>query len=362
MMKEPIKPFATGHEELIHNVAYDFYGKQLATCSSDQHIKVFDLDPLTSTWVLNDSWKAHDSSVVKVVFASPEFGHILASISFDRTIKIWEEDFDEQNGSGRRWKKMATISDSYGPLYDISFAPSHLGLRIGTIGNDGILRVYDAIEPSDIRHWTLTNEINVLSSPPAPQLQSDFSLSWCPSRFSSEKLVVCALDQGFIYQKNKNDKFVLATQLPEHNGLIRSVSWAPSMGRYYQLIATGCKDGLVRIFKLTETIGNKSVPNDDQMDTSRDEDIEGTGSALNARNDHNNNNNNIGSGADNSLNHIHVELLSSHDDHKGEVWKVKWNLTGSILSSAGDDAKIRLWKATYSNKFQCMSVISAQQK
>lgn len=58
---------------------------------------------------------------------------------------------------------------------------------------------------------------------------------------------------------------------------------------------------------------------------------------------------------------LQVELLSEHDDHNGEVWSVSWNLTGTILSSAGDDGKVRLWKATYSNEFKCMSVITAQQ-
>jgi nucleoporin SEH1 len=28
------------HEDLIHDVAYDFYGKRMATCSSDQTVKV----------------------------------------------------------------------------------------------------------------------------------------------------------------------------------------------------------------------------------------------------------------------------------------------------------------------------------
>lgn len=29
------------HKDLIHDVAYDFYGERLATCSSDQTVKVF---------------------------------------------------------------------------------------------------------------------------------------------------------------------------------------------------------------------------------------------------------------------------------------------------------------------------------
>lgn len=34
------KSIQTDHEDLIHDVAYDFYGKRLATCSSDQTVKV----------------------------------------------------------------------------------------------------------------------------------------------------------------------------------------------------------------------------------------------------------------------------------------------------------------------------------
>lgn len=29
------------HKDLIHDVAYDFYGERMATCSSDQYVKVW---------------------------------------------------------------------------------------------------------------------------------------------------------------------------------------------------------------------------------------------------------------------------------------------------------------------------------
>jgi nucleoporin SEH1 len=330
-----MKPFATNHEELIHDVAYDFYGKQIATCSSDQHIKVFDLDSTTNEWIVNDSWKAHDSSIVKLSWASPEFGKILASVSYDKTVRIWEEDLDEPHGSGRRWKKLATLNDARGPLYDVAFAPSHLGLRLAAIGSDGVLRIYDALEPADLRSWTVTSEVSVLSTAPASHLQSDFALAWCSSRFSPEKIVVCALDQGFIFNRNSAGKLVQAAVLPDHGGLIRSVSWAPSMGRYYQLLATGCKDGKVRFFKLTERLSTKpkTMNEDEDMVDENSPNVD-----------------------------VQVELVGQHDDHHGEVWSVSWNLTGTILSSSGDDGKVRLWKASYNNEFQCLSVVSAEQK
>ncbi|KAK6877477.1 Nucleoporin SEH1 [Candida tropicalis] len=261
-----LKPFITGHEELIHDIKYDFYGKHIATVSSDQHIKVFDLDSATSSWILNDSWKAHDSSIGKVSWAHPEFSSskILASCSYDRTVKIWQEQPDEMPGSGRRWTRLATLAqESYGPIYDVCFAPNHLGFKLGCVGSDGIFRIYESVEPNDLTSWVLTTEIAILtSSLPAKSLQSSFGIEWCPSKFTkTEKFIVVALDQGFVYgsvpketteDETSGEKYMKICNLPEHNGLIRSVSWAPSMGRNYHLIATGCKDGFVRIFKASE--------------------------------------------------------------------------------------------------------------
>ncbi len=33
-------------------------------------------------------------------------------------------------------------------------------------------------------------------------------------------------------------------------GIVHDVSWAPNLGRTYHLVATACKDGQVRIFKI----------------------------------------------------------------------------------------------------------------
>lgn len=433
-----MKPFDSGHEDLVHDVVYDFYGRYVATCSSDQHIKVFKADKETNKWELSDSWKAHDSSIVAIDWASPEFGRIIASVSYDKTLKIWEENPDQEECSGRRWNQLCILNDSQGALYDVKFAPPHLGLKLASIGNDGTLRIYEALEPSDLRAWTLTTEINILKVPPANNLQSDFGLSWCPSRFSPERLAVCVLDQAVIYEKvsknnhgsnindsslnnnlsdnndfaiadndmddsttngheygktddgtifadeenlkiddmdvdhidndnvtsqnnnnnnnsasnsnNSMNRYQIVAKLNGHHGLIRSISWAPSIGRWYQLIATGSKDGNVRIFKLTD---RSSINNHLTNDNDSGEDMEKHTSTHNTNNNGKLRSNNT---------RLNVELLSEHDDHNGEVWSVSWNLTGTILSSAGDDGKVRLWKSTYSNEFKCMSVITAQQQ
>ncbi|CCH59303.1 hypothetical protein TBLA_0B04670 [Henningerozyma blattae CBS 6284] len=343
-----MKPFNSGHEDLVLDVSYDFYGRHLATCSADQHVKVFKLDKESEEWILSDSWRAHDASVVSVDWVAPEYGRLLATASHDKSIKIWEEDPDGTEGSGRRWTRLATLNDSSGALYGIQFAPSHLGLRLASIGNDGVLRIYDALEPQDLRVWTLTTEVKVLAIPPAHQLQSAFCLSWCPTRFAPERLAVCVLDKALIYQRGRNGKLHNVARLTGHNGLIRSVAWAPSIGRLYQLVATGCKDGKVRIFKITEstvsaTNKNNSMTSsqltkdDSESQTLNDEEPENTTEPA-----------------------LQVEILSEHADHGGEVWSVSWNITGTILSSTGEDGKVRLWKSTYSNEYKCMSVITSQ--
>jgi nucleoporin SEH1 len=52
-----VQPFDSLHEDLIHDVAYDFYGKRFVTCSSDQKLKVWEFNQETNTWEQVDSWK-----------------------------------------------------------------------------------------------------------------------------------------------------------------------------------------------------------------------------------------------------------------------------------------------------------------
>ena len=59
-------------------------------------------------------------------------------------------------------------------------------------------------------------------------------------------------------------------------------------------------------------------------------------------------------------NEYNVEMIADFDDHRKDVWRVKWNATGTILISAGDDGKIRLWKATLNGEFRCMSAVSSR--
>jgi protein transport protein SEC13 len=84
----------TGHADTVHDVQLDYYGRKLATASSDRTIRVFDvtgdqLAPLTTL-------QGHEGPVWQVSWSHPKFGNLLASCSFDNRVIIWKE---QQDGS-----------------------------------------------------------------------------------------------------------------------------------------------------------------------------------------------------------------------------------------------------------------------
>lgn len=62
----------------------------MATVSADQRLKIFDLDD-NGEWCKSGEVKAHDASIGKVIWGPPEHGQILATCSYDRHVRIWEE-------------------------------------------------------------------------------------------------------------------------------------------------------------------------------------------------------------------------------------------------------------------------------
>jgi nucleoporin SEH1 len=44
-------------------------------------------------------------------------------------------------------------------------------------------------------------------------------------------------------------------------------------------------------------------------------------------------------------------LVMESDIHKAEVWRVQWNVTGTLLASAGDDGAVRVFRRTPQGNF-----------
>lgn len=82
---------------MVHDCQLDFYGKRLATCSSDRTVKIFDVADNAQTLV--DTLRGHDGPVWSVAWGHPKYGSILASASYDGKVIIWRE-------NGAKWEKI----------------------------------------------------------------------------------------------------------------------------------------------------------------------------------------------------------------------------------------------------------------
>ncbi|KAJ2221381.1 epoxide hydrolase, soluble (sEH), partial [Coemansia sp. RSA 1722] len=238
------------HDDFIHDVAYNFYGTRLATCGSDRCIKIWDWNKQTSLWILNESMSGHESSVVKLSWAHPEFGQVLASCSLDRSVRIWMEQESNLKNSTMRWRSVSTLNDSSCAVHSIAFAPEFRNLSLAAASSDGKVRFYSPVEPITLSNWTVSGHIDFI---PGGASDSDgpLCLSWCKSRFTSPHMIAIGGSKG-----NRVKIFQLDTlqyselhELDSYDAFVLDIDWAPSMGRSYHLIATACSDGHVRIYK-----------------------------------------------------------------------------------------------------------------
>ena len=111
------------HDDFVHDVQFDHYGRRIATCSSDQMIKIWeraaDIDfadtsynthsainatneqisqkiaeemTLTNQWVCTFQIQSrHNGAIWRIAWADPEFGHIIASCGMDQHVFIFKE-------------------------------------------------------------------------------------------------------------------------------------------------------------------------------------------------------------------------------------------------------------------------------
>lgn len=319
------------HADLVHDVAYDFYGRRVATVSSDQYVKIFDLMPGTgkdegkSIWKQTSTFKAHAGSVWRVAWAHPEFGQILATASFDNNVHIWREQngtFEGGDGSKSSWAPfIAQLTDSRTSVVDVKFAPKHLGLKLVSCAEDGMIRFYEAMDVMNLSTWTLTEDFKAKSKSKEVKFTS---VSWNPSKDHAPMVAVGSnetVSAPFnvqIWELQESRRWTLRTvsdpAFQMFNSQVHDVAFAPNMGRSYHMLAAATNKG-VKLWKISV----------------RDS-ADGGGVAEPGKYDF-------------------EEKLKGGDD--SDVWRVSWNVTGTTLASAGkEDNIVRLWLANFDGQWE----------
>nr|DAD44628.1 TPA_asm: hypothetical protein HUJ06_002858 [Nelumbo nucifera] len=127
----------TGHQDTVHDVTMDYYGKRLATACSDNTIKIIGVCNSASQHLATLS--GHQGPVWQVAWAHPKFGSILASCSYDGLVIIWKE------GNQNEWSQAHVFSDDHKSSMDsIAWAPHELGLYLACGSSDGNISVFTA--------------------------------------------------------------------------------------------------------------------------------------------------------------------------------------------------------------------------
>jgi nucleoporin SEH1 len=125
-----------------------------------------------------------------------------------------------------------------------------------------------------------------------------------------------------MYMKRGNDSYErVGDFLDSHTGTVHDVAWAPMAGRSFHWVASASKDGTIRIWKVKIL----NVFTSEIYDTPE------------------------------------IELSSKMDLHS-QVWRVKWNILGTCLSSSQDDGTVNVWKRDIKKKDRFVSIAEIEPK
>jgi WD40 repeat protein len=308
------KSISAEHKDIIQDVAYNFHGKRMATCSCDQQVKIWDL--IDGEWKCTASWRAHSASVFRVAWAHPEFGQVIATCSFDHTAAIWEE---LPENTSYRWVKRSILVDSRSSISDVQFGPKRLGLVVATCAVDGVVRVYEATDVMNLGSWNLQAEIQtkIVCS----------CLSWSTAK-SYPPLIAVGCDETVatsgriqIYEFSEQArKWSKAETIATILDPVRDISFSPNLGRSFHMLAVASKD--VHILSLKPLPRTEPSQEDDSVPV---------------------------------ISRFEIRSIGQFGDHQSQVWRVSWNITGTILASSGDDGHVRLWKGNYMDNWKCIA-------
>ena len=312
------------HQDYVHHVAFDIYGRRMVTCSGDRFVRVWDLTD-TGEWNLVGEWQAHRGSVACVCWGHPEFGSLLATCGSDHEAKIWEERAASTTTSANtsinsRWASKAQLTEARRAVTCLEFAPRHWGLKLATGSADGCVRIYEAVDVMNLAQWPLAATLTCFSE--GNSSLGVTTLSWSTARFEPATLVVggphIAVYRYSESARQWNCLFTLPP--PEPKGLqhVLNVAWAPNVGRRFHYIASA-EGQQLRIFKLSRGIA--------------------------------------GSGNDNGELELESTQTLVKDVAPNNAWRCQWNVTGTVLASSGDRGVVQLWKSDFEGNFICVSKI-----
>ncbi|MCA2723233.1 MAG: protein kinase [Microcystis sp. M136S2] len=282
----------TGHSESVQSVVYSPDGRYLASGSSDNTIKIWEV----ATGKQLHTLTGHSSGVLSVVY-SPD-GRYLASGSQDKTIKIWEV------ATG----KVRTLTGHSSQFLSVVYSPDGRYLASGS--QDKTIKIWE-VATGKVR--TLTGHssefLSVVYSPDGRYLASG-------SSDDTIKIWEVATGQEL-------------RTLTGHSGSVWSVVYSPD-GRY---LASGSSDDTIKIWEVATGQELRTL-------TGHSSGVWSVVYSPDGRY--------LASGNDDKTIKIWEvatgKQLRTLTGHSGSVWSVVYSPDGRYLASGSGDKTIKIWR------------------
>ncbi|TPP61740.1 Protein transport protein SEC13 [Fasciola gigantica] len=357
----------TNHEDMIHDAQLDYYGTTLATASSDESIKIFDVR--NKKQVLLATLHKHKGPVWSLSWSHPMYGNLLASCGYDRKVIIWRE-------LGGQWDELYEFTEHTSSVNCVAWAPHPFGLILACASSDGTISILSSTGSDSSWHAVRiqnAHTIGVNSISWAPAINADFMLN--PASLHAVSPLIKRIVSGGcdsiikIWREDTSSgapEWIEETRLEGHSDWVRDVSWAPSLNIARQLIASCGQDGRVIVW---QSISNAEANNNlgpassmpigpmggaGQVTTMASATTGATGGTV---------------GAQPATTHLDPKdyaqcpgatnwrpvVLATYPE---VVWHVSWSLTGNILAVSGGDNKITLWKETLEGGWIALSEVN----
>jgi len=279
----------------------DYYGRRLATCSSDKTIRIFEVEGESSK--LLQVLKGHEGPVWQVSWAHPKFGNLLASCSYDGRVLIWKE-------TNNTWAIFKEHRAHEASVNSISWAPHEYGLMLACASSDGKVSILQQKVDGQWESQHIdAHQIGCNAVSWAPAITPSLSATASTPPVLLKRFATAGCDNLIKIWRYKEEEGLWKEEksLQGHSDWVRDVAWAQTIGIPSSTIASCSQDRQVFIW---------------------------TQDGDNAE-----------------WNHVALK----NEKFPDVVWRVSWSVTGTILAVSCGDNKVYLYKESLEGQWECLS-------
>jgi len=223
-----------GPESECKCVAFSKSGDYLATCSRDKTVWVFSIYP--DDYEVSSVLMEHTQDVKSVAWHPKE--DILASSSYDDTIKLYQDDESDE------WFPFATLTDHTSTVWSVTFSPC--GNYLASSSDDLTIRIWQ-------RNGEQWQTVKVIEG---AHERSIYSVSWGAGRGDLGWLASGAGDGKInVWKMSRTQDGSLRAELlasvENSHGVsdVNNVAWCPREG-FESILGSAGDDGVLRIWRI----------------------------------------------------------------------------------------------------------------